>query len=105
MAISRARSQAEAAEAQEREEALKKRAARQAATKAREDAPPPDMVSCRVLKAGDGKVSMGEHVAGIGDAFYERGETFTIERSIGEALENRGLVEIEAAAKPEPDQA
>lgn len=95
MAISRAASQAEAAEAKAKEEALRKRAARQAAAKLKEDAPPPDVVSCRVLKAGDGRVSMGIHIAGVGDAFYERGETFKIERSIAADLEDRGLVEIE----------
>ena len=94
MAISRAQSQAEAAENAVKEDALRKRAARQAAQKMVADAPPPDMVECRVLKAGDGKVSMGIHVPAVGDAFYERGETFSIERSIAVALEDRGLVEI-----------
>ena len=99
MAISRAASQAEAAEAAAKEEALKKRAARQAAAKLDAAAPPADMVSCRVLKAGDGKVSMGTHIAGIGDAFYERNETFRVEREIAVALEDRGYVEIEDAPK------
>lgn len=101
MAISRAASQAEAAEQAAKEDALRKRAARQAASKLKEEAPPAVMVKCRVLKAGDGKVSMGEHIGGIGDAFYERGETFEIEESIGLALEDRGLVEIEG--KPRDD--
>lgn len=94
MAISRAASQAEAAEAAIKEEALRKRAARQAAAKMVEDAPPPDLVECRVLKAGADRISMGIHVPAVGDAFYERGETFSIERAIADELENRGLVEI-----------
>lgn len=95
MAISRASSNAAAAEEAAKQEALKKRAARQAAAKLREDAPPPDLVSCRVLKNGDGRVSMGQHVPGVGDAFYEKGETFRIERGIAVELEDRGYVEIE----------
>jgi uncharacterized protein (UPF0548 family) len=94
MAISRAKSQAEAAEAEAALDALRKRAARQAAAVIADPAPP-DVVECRVLKAGDGRVSMGIHIGAIGDAFYEKGEKFTIERSIATALENRGLVEIE----------
>jgi hypothetical protein len=98
MAISRAKSQAEAAEAAEKEDALRKRAARQAAAVLAEPVPA-DIVECRVLKAGDGKVSMGIHVASIGDAFYEKGEKFSIERAIAVALEDRGLVEIEGEPK------
>lgn len=94
MAISRAASNAVAAEQLAKEEALKKRAARQAAAKLQDDAPPPEMVECRVLPMGADRISMGIHIAGIGDAFYERGEKFTVERSIAEALEGRGYVEI-----------
>lgn len=98
MALSRAASQAEAAVNAEKEDALRKRAARQAAAKMA-DPTPPDLVECRVLKAGDGKVSMGEHIGGIGDAFYEKGEKFMTERVIATALEDRGFVEIEGEPK------
>lgn len=101
MAISRAQSQADAAEAVAKEEALRKRAARQAAAKLAEEAPPPDLVECRVLKAGADRISMGIHIPAVGDAFYERGETFSIERVIATALEDRGLVEI--AGQPKDD--
>lgn len=98
MALSRAASQAEAAENAAKEDALRKRAARQAATKLAEPVPP-DLVECRVLKNGDGKVSMGEHIGGIGDAFYEKGEKFMVERAIATGLEDRGYVEIEGEPK------
>lgn len=93
MAISRAASQAAAAEAAAEQEAFKKRAARQAASVMLEPETV-DNVSCRVLKLGDGKISMGVHVAGIGDAFYEKGETFTLPRDLATGLEDRGMVEI-----------
>lgn len=99
MAISRARANAEALEKMAEEEALKKRAARQRVAQAQGEVPPPELVMCRVLKNGDGKISMGQHVAGIGDAFYEKGEKFSVERPIAEALEDRGYVEIEDAPK------
>jgi hypothetical protein len=50
----------------DKQEALKKRAAKQAAK--RELAPEVyPFVECTVLPMGDGKISMGEHVAGLGD--------------------------------------
>lgn len=77
----------------EQNEALRKKAARQAA---KVDAPevPPDIVECRVLHLGDGKISMGEHVSGVGEVHYEKGETFKAERSHAEWLQNKGYVEI-----------
>jgi len=91
-------SQAAAREAAEREEAARKRAARQAA-KSAVPQEAPKMVVCRVLKMGDGKISMGEHVAGIGEAHYEQGEEFTVQADIAAALEARGFAEIKAEAK------
>lgn len=67
-----------------------------------------DMVTCRVLKAGDGKISMGQHFGGIGDAHYERGETFQCVRSTALELEDRFYVEIQdgpAEAAPAPEAA
>jgi hypothetical protein len=103
MAISRAASNAEAARLAEEGEALRRRAARQAAAKLKDEAPPADLVQCRVLKHGDGKISMGVHIAGVGDAFYEYNETFPCERSSAEALEARQYVEVSEIAAPEPD--
>jgi hypothetical protein len=94
MAVSRIQSQAEAREQADREEALKKRAARQAAqTLAAPETIP--TVTCRVLPLGDGRISMGEHVRGIGDAYYEKGETFSVEKPIADQLEARGFIEIQ----------
>lgn len=100
--ISRAVSNAQAAEEAAKVDLLKKRAARQAAAKLQEEAPPADLVSCRVLKHGDGKISMGVHIAGVGDAFYEHNETFNAEREIALALEARQYVEVSEIAAPEP---
>lgn len=84
-------SPAEAKAEIEKMEAIKKRAARQAAK--RELAPEtfPE-VECTVLPMGDGKISMGEHVAGLGTAHYEEGETFTVTTPIAVALYRRGFV-------------
>jgi len=60
-----------------------------------EAAVPPGYVRCRVLKAGDGKISTGEHLAGVGDLTYARNDVFNMPRPVGEELENRGLVEID----------
>lgn len=56
--------------------------------------PQAETVYVRVLPAGDGKVSTGEHDAKGGDVLYERGETFGVLRPIAEELEKRGYVEI-----------
>ena len=86
--------------------ALLERARAQAAQRKAEEAPPaaPEdpPALCRVLKAGDGRISTGHHFAGHGDAFYEKGETFVAARSIALALEDRGLAEIQDKA---PDEA
>lgn len=95
MAVKRM-SAAESAEALAEQGEARKRAARQAA---RIEGEPEtiEIVEVRVLPKGDGKVSMGIHVAGIGEAHYERGERFNIAKPIAEALEERGYVEIEIA--------
>lgn len=77
-------------------EDMRKRAARQAAKEAAKLAAP-EIVKARVLPMGDGKISMGQHIAGIGEVHYERGEVFEVERQIAEALEARGYVEIQDA--------
>lgn len=72
---------------------LRARAAKQAA-KALVDAREAEMVTCRVLPMGDGKISMGQHITGIGEVHYERGEEFAVALPIAQALEARGYVEI-----------
>lgn len=80
----------------EKMEALKKRAAKQAAK--RELAPETHpVVECVVLPMGDGKISMGEHIAGLGTAHYEEGETFQVELPIALALYERGFVNFDGA--------
>jgi hypothetical protein len=70
---------------------IKKRAAKQAAK--REQAPEQhEKVECTVLPMGDGKVSMGHHVGGIGEAHHEEGETFIVDLPIALALYERGFV-------------
>src|SRR4051794_31688693 len=86
----------EAAAELDKIEAIKKRAARQAAK--RELAPEVyPVVECTVLPMGDGKISMGEHVAGLGTAHYEEGETFTVATPIAAALYARGFVNFDNA--------
>jgi hypothetical protein len=83
-------------------EALKNRAARQAAVVqvAPQNIP---VVQVRVLPMGDGKISMGVHVPGVGEAHYERGEQFSLIETVAIALEDRGFVEIlTAALEPAP---
>ena len=53
------------------------------------------IVTVRVLKMGADKISTGLHLAELGDEFYAQGETFTVAKSIGSALEARGFVEIQ----------
>lgn len=48
----------------------------------------------RVLKAGDGKISTGNHSPRGGDELYERDERFETVKSIADALEERHYVEI-----------
>lgn len=80
----------------EKLEALKKRAAKQAAK--RELAPEVHpFVECTVLPMGDGKISMGEHVPGLGTAHYEESETFTVALPIALSLYEKGYVNFEGA--------
>lgn len=102
MAVSKVQSQAQAREELEEMEALRRRAARQAA--AIVDNPVEvKTVAARVLPLGDGRVSLGIHIAGVGEAFYEKGETIpklTEARAL--ELEAIGYVEITSAANVEP---
>lgn len=80
----------------DQQEALKKRAAKQAAK--RELAPEVHpTVDCTVLPMGDGKISMGEHIGGLGTAHYEEGETFTVQLPVALALYERGFVNFDGA--------
>jgi hypothetical protein len=97
MGIAKVQSQAEAREAIEQQVELRKRAARQAA--AQIDNPVEvAVVNVRVLPLGDGKISMGVHIGGVGEAFYEKGEIIqAMPEPRAQALEGVGYVEIVAA--------
>jgi hypothetical protein len=63
----------------------------------REGAPPAATTTVRVLPQGDGRIFTGA-VAANTEAVsrtYRRGEIFDIDAAIAEALERRGLVEIQ----------
>jgi hypothetical protein len=77
-------------------EALKKRAAKQAAKRELAPVNHPS-VECTVLPMGDGKISMGEHIAGLGTAHYEEGETFSVIQPIALDLYERGFINFDGA--------
>ena len=53
------------------------------------------MVMCRITKKGDGKISTGNHVTGLGDTTYERGEIVPMPISTARHYEDGpGYVEI-----------
>jgi hypothetical protein len=98
------KSQAQSREEHEAHEALKKRAARQAAKVQREPESIP-VVQCVVLPMGDGKISMGEHIGGLGTAHYEEGETPSFQLPIAVALYDRGYVNFDGAREASQDAA
>ena len=77
-------------------DAVRKRAARQAAKQELAPQAVPT-VTCTVLPQGHDKISMGQHVSGLGEAHYEEGETFTIGLPIAIRLYARGFVNFEGA--------
>lgn len=100
-AMSKSASQAEAREILAQTEDLKKRAARQAMkTQALVEVP---SVECVILPAGDGKVSMGEHFATLGDAHYEEGEKVSLQLPVALNLYARGYVNFEGAKQAMED--
>jgi hypothetical protein len=88
--------QAEAAAAASAQAEAIKRAARQAA-KTKVAPQTIERVKVRVLPNGDGKISMGVHIAGVGEAHYERGEVIpNVLKDTAQDLEARGFAEIVA---------
>lgn len=79
-------------EAKKAERIAKLKAARAALAP---DAPPEKMVTARVTKKGDGRISTGDHAAGLGDLTHDRGEILTLPEATALELEERGFVEIE----------
>lgn len=47
-----------------------------------------DLVTCRVTRRGDGKISTGVHVGGLGEAHYVKDEEFIVARSIATGLKD-----------------
>ena len=101
--MTKLQSQAEAREAAAKADEMRKRAARQAAKVATDPTVIP-MVECAVLPMGAGKISMGQHVGGLGEAHYEEDETFKVQLPVAEDLKARGYVNFKApkAAEPAP---
>ena len=108
MAVSRAANQAEAAAQKAQEDTIRRRAARQATATVKAEPAPEDLAECTVLPMGDGKISTGDHAAGIGEAHYDEGETFIVAMPIAVALYDRGFVNFdgawEASAKARADR-
>jgi hypothetical protein len=97
MSISKVTGQGEARIALEEMERLRKRAARQARKNSIE-AVEAERVVCEILPLGDGRVSMGEHFGGDGEAYYEAGEqTVPLPQQVAVALYERGYVNFPEA--------
>ena len=99
--MTKLQSQTEAREAAAKAEEVRKRAARQAA-KAASDPASIQVVECVVLPLGSGKISMGQHIGGLGEAHYEEDETFKVPLSVAEELKSRGYVNFRAPKPAEP---
>lgn len=94
--MSTLKSQAQAREEADEIEKLRKRAARQAAKNI--DAPKvEDRLSVTILPLGDGKISMGIHIGGVGEAFYEEGEKIEVAKSVAVDLYEKGYVNFQGA--------
>jgi hypothetical protein len=94
--MSTLKSQAEAREQAAQIEDLRKRAARQAA-KELANPVPEKTVEVTVLPLGDGKISMGVHIGGIGEAFHEESEKLTVPLKTALDLYEKGFVNFEGA--------
>jgi hypothetical protein len=52
-------------------------------------------VKVRITKLGAGKVSTGVHIAASGDVMASAGDMLTVPQDVADALEARGLAEIQ----------
>lgn len=52
-------------------------------------------VTVRITRFGDGKVSSGKHVPAEGDVMLAEGDTVSVDQVTADALEERGLAEIQ----------
>lgn len=56
---------------------------------------PEGMAWMTVTKAGDGHISTGEHIAGVGDVTFKRGDRFLVPEASVEALEAKHYAEAD----------
>lgn len=77
----------------ELEDELRAKAMRQA-ERERENMPSSDeeLVWVEVDRRGDGKISTGQYVSGVGNVHFDAGERFQTTRSIADGLEERRYV-------------
>lgn len=54
-----------------------------------------DLVWVTVTKFGAGQVSTGEHIAGQGEIYAERGDKLQVSQRVANSLEARGLAEMD----------
>lgn len=92
------KSQAQAREDALEAEKLRKRAARQAA-KEIDNPKPVETVEVTILPHGDGKISMGIHIGGVGEAFYEEDEKLVVPQPVALDLYEKGYVNFPNARK------
>ena len=52
------------------------------------------MVSIRVTKFGDGKVSTGRHKGAFGDIMAKRGDVLEVDANVAASMEKTGLGEV-----------
>ena len=64
--------------------------------------PQSELVTVRVLRLGNGRISTGQHQPRGGDVLYEAGEVFTCPRHIADVHEANGLVEIQGVTTTVP---
>jgi len=58
------------------------------------EAMPEGYVTVRITKFGDGKVSTGQDIVGVGDIFAKKDDTLVLPLAIATELEKRALAEI-----------
>jgi hypothetical protein len=91
--LSTASAKEAAVEAAALERARRQRAAREQAALTEPEAIP--TVKARITHKGHGLVSMGKHVGGIGEVYFEKGEIVPdMPQPSAEELQERGFVEI-----------
>jgi hypothetical protein len=93
--IEKLREAVDEAEARERQRiATDARLSRAAKARAAAENAVIPMARVRITKAGDGRISCGQHIAGQGDLTYEKGEIADVPQTAAMAFEGRGWAEI-----------